>query len=338
MNPLNRPRIAPRLFVAASLCALVWAALDLGRASFAADSPPKADVKADAKPPAEKTAADKGSDPSAADKAFDKAFSAAPSSAPKPEKKAADVPSMPTIDPWEMFQKGGILMYPITFMSLVVVAFSIERAIGLRRKKVVPRKLVKGLSALAASPGGFDPRKAYRLCQQCPSSAANVVRAMLLKTGRPTDEVERAVADSISRESWKLNYNVRPLVLAVTVTPLMGLLGTVQGMIIAFFKTAHTPVGQDRALVLADGIYLKLITTFAGLVVAIPALVIAHYFEGRIQALMREVEDLVQSVLPQVEKYEGKLRTTRQATGIEPPPVVKAEALGEPAIAQSEGA
>ena len=93
-----------------------------------------------------------------------------------------------------------------------------------------------------------------------------------------------------TRESWKLNYNIRPLSLAVTVTPLMGLLGTLQGMIIVFFRMANSPVGADRVLVLSDGIYLKLITAFAGLVVAVPALFAAHYFEGRVQALMQEVD------------------------------------------------
>ena len=117
----------------------------------------------------------------------------------------------------------------------------------------------------------------------------------------------------------------------MTVTPLMGLLGTVLGMIYAFYATAHTPVGQDRALVLADGIYLKLITTFAGLVVAVPALFVAHYFEGRIQALMHEIDEFVQGLLPQIERYEGKLRVSRaHGAGLEPPPVARE------AVAQSE--
>ena len=87
-------------------------------------------------------------------------------------------------------------MIPIGIMSVVVVAFTIERAIGLRRKKVIPRRLINGLGAWPPHSAGFDPRKAYRLCQQFPSSASNVVRAMLLKVGRPIDEVERAVAES----------------------------------------------------------------------------------------------------------------------------------------------
>ena len=82
---------------------------------------------------------------------------------------------------------------------------------------------------LADAPDGFDPRRAYRICQQFPCSASNVIRATLLRVGRPHAEVEKAATEASARESWKLNCNIRPLSLAVTVTPLMGLLGTLQG-------------------------------------------------------------------------------------------------------------
>jgi len=317
MTQLNRSKTAPR--IAAWLCviALVCFATDLTRSTLRAQ-----DAKTGAKtgPAAAKDTPDQKADAalsaSEAEKKGDVFKKETPAAAP-----------MKSIDWYEMMWKGGPLMIPIGIFSVIVVAFTIERSLGLRRKKVIPRRLVTALGAMAASSAGFDPRKAYRLCQQYPSAASNVVRTLLLKVGRPTDEVERAVSESIARESWRLNYNVRPIVLSVTVTPLLGLLGTVFGMMLVFFRTANAPVGQDRAVVLADGIYLKLITTFAGLAVAVPALVIAHYFEGRIQSLLREIEDLAQGLLPQVEKYEGKLRSSRQAIGAEPPPVL--EAAGE---------
>src|SRR5260370_1170840 len=197
MNQLNRPRTAHRLFAALCLGAMLWGAIVFTRSTFAAEEP-----KAGAKPP---------TDPSAKEKADQALAAAATESATKFEKKSpAAAQPMPSIDWFEMIWKGGPLMIPIGIMSVIVVAFTIERAIGLRRKKVIPRRLVTGLGAMAASPAGFDPRKAYRLCQQYTSSASNVMRAMLLKVGRPTDEVERAVSESIARETWKLKYNVRP--------------------------------------------------------------------------------------------------------------------------------
>jgi biopolymer transport protein ExbB len=109
--------------------------------------------------------------------------------------------------------------------------------------------------------------------------------------------------------------------MAAAVAPLLGLLGTVQGMIVAFFETAKSEVGQNKATLLAEGIYTALVTTFAGLCVAIPAVVVAHWFEGRIQSLFREIDDLTGTLLPHVERYEGKLRTNAKSLDGEETPV-----------------
>jgi biopolymer transport protein ExbB len=100
----------------------------------------------------------------------------------------------------------------------------------------------------------------------------------------------------------------------------MGLLGTVQGMIMAFFVTAHLPPGANKAESLAQGIYVALVTTFGGLTVAIPASMLAHYFEGRIQSLFRELDDGLMCLLPQLERFEGRLRVRKKpASSTEPP-------------------
>lgn len=212
---------------------------------------------------------------------------------------------------WELYVAGGVFMIPITLLSLVALAFAVERGFGLRRSKVLPPGLVEGFGEMSAQ-GGFDPRKAYRLCQQYASPAANVIRAMLLKVGRPHSEVEQAVSEASDREASKLYTNVRPIALTVTVEPLLGLLGTVQGMIMAFYATANAGPGINKAQHLAAGIYTALITTFGGLTVAIPAAILVHFFEGRIMARFREIDELSANLLPQVERYEGKLRVSRQ--------------------------
>ena len=202
-------------------------------------------------------------------------------------------------------------MIPITMMSILVVVCSIERALALRRHKVIPPGLVEGLSQLGSKPGGLDPRAAYQLCQQHPSAVANVLKAALLKVGRPHSEVELTVKEADEREAARLYRNVRTINLATTVTPLLGLLGTVQGMIECFYTTATLAVGTDKSQALAEGIYKALVTTFGGLVVAIPAAILAHYFEGRIQTLFREIDEMLLGLLPQLERYEGKLRMSR---------------------------
>ena len=206
---------------------------------------------------------------------------------------------------------GGPFMYPIYIFSFIVLLFIFERAIGLRRAKIIPSGLVEAFGGLAGGQTGFDPRKAYKICQQFPSTASNVIRAMLLKIGRPHSEVEAAVTQANEREAAKLYSNIRPLNLAATTAPLLGLLGTVQGMIIAFYVTANLPDGANKAQKLAEGVYVALVTTFAGLCVAIPAVIASHYFEGKIQKRFRDIDELVSTLLPQLERFEGKLRVSR---------------------------
>ena len=208
--------------------------------------------------------------------------------------------------------QGGLLMIPIGIMSIIVVTLGLERAIALRRGRVIPAELVRGLGDLGEIPGKMDPRKAYRLCQQFPSSASNVIRAMLLKTGRPQSEVEHTVSEASEREAARLYSNVRWLNLIAAIAPLVGLFGTVWGMIRAFFDTTQLVAGQNKADFLAQGIYVALVTTLGGLAVAIPAAILSHYFEGRIQKLFYEVDELLFNLLPQVERFEGRMRVTRE--------------------------
>jgi biopolymer transport protein ExbB len=222
---------------------------------------------------------------------------------------------------WQLFLAGGLLMWPIVAMSLVVVTFGIERLVALRGGRFLPAGLRDGIAKLVAD--GFDPRKAYRLCKEFPSAAADVLKSMLEKVGRPVPEIERAAEVAKDREASRLYANIRPISLAVTVTPLLGLLGTVQGMILAFYTTANLEAGANRASELASGIYVALITTFAGLSVAIPAAIIAHYLEGRILRGFRGVDDLVSAVLPQLERYENKGRLTPAQLAAQPPEVPK---------------
>jgi len=230
---------------------------------------------------------------------------------------------------WELFLAGGLLMWPIVGMSLIVVTFGIERFIALRRRNFVPAELSRELAELEE--GRFDPRLAYRLCTDHPSVVSRVVQSLLEKIGRPLPEMERAVEVAKEREASQLYANIRPISLAVTVTPLLGLLGTVQGMIMAFMKTASPDAGANRATELAGGIYVALITTFAGLCVAIPAAMLAHYLEGRILKGFRDVDEVVDGVLPHLEKFEGKGRVTPAQLASAPAP---APAAARPAPAR----
>jgi len=216
------------------------------------------------------------------------------------------------INVFSLVVSGGWFMLPIILMSLLVVTFVIERFMALRRIRVLPDELVEELGQLGGGQGGFDPRQAYRLCQRYPSAAASVIRSMLLKVGRPHSEVEHAVTEASEREAERIYSNVRWLNLAAAVTPLMGLLGTVWGMIRAFHDTTQLAPGQNKADFLAEGIYVALVTTLGGLTVAIPAAIFSHYFEGRITTLFHQIDELLFSLMPQVERYEGRVRFSQK--------------------------
>ncbi len=230
--------------------------------------------------------------------------------APAPEKKELNLLKLIFGGSWLM----TATVIPILFMSLLVTVFGIERALGLRKRKVLPPQLVEALGEASSSEGGLNPRQAYKICQQYPSAAAAVIRSALLKVGRPHSEVEHTVKEACEREAGRLYANVRPLSLAAAVSPLLGLLGTVLGMIMAFFETASGNISGSKATALAEGIYTALVTTFLGLVVAIPAAILAHWYEGRIQRLFLEIDELLLGMMPQLERYEGKLRVQRRPT------------------------
>jgi biopolymer transport protein ExbB len=135
---------------------------------------------------------------------------------------------------------------------------------------------------------------------------------MLLKVGRPVSEIEHTIAETSQRESERLYFNVRWLNLSASVAPLLGLIGTIQGMILAFHGLTQLKAGESQMVVLASGIYTALVTTFAGLVVAIPAAMASQFFEGRLILFFHEVDELAFNLLPQVERYEGRVRFTRQ--------------------------
>ena len=98
------------------------------------------------------------------------------------------------------------------------------------------------------------------------------------------------------------------LSLAAAIAPLIGLLGTVWGITQAFYDTTQLIAGQNRAEALAEGIYTALVTTMFGLIIAIPASVLAHYFENRVVLMMNQIEEMIFNLLPQLERYEGKIR------------------------------
>jgi biopolymer transport protein ExbB len=195
----------------------------------------------------------------------------------------------------QIIKAGGILMVPILFCSFITLVFVFERAIALRRGRVIPRPFVKRFLH-QLSEGQLDREKSLELCEENGSAVAQVFAAAVRKWGRPAVEVEQAVLDAGERASNGLRKYVRVFNAVSTISPLLGLLGTVFGMIKAFNDISSSDA-MGRPELLSRGISEALITTAAGLSIAIPALVCYLFFLSRVDQLIIELDALGQEVV-----------------------------------------
>lgn len=196
---------------------------------------------------------------------------------------------------FQIIQAGGILMIPIIFCSFITLVFVFERAIALRRGRVIPRPFVKRFLHQLQD-GQLDRDRALALCEENGSPAAGVFAAAIRKWGRPAVEVEQAALDAGERAANGLRKYVRVFNAVSTISPLLGLLGTVFGMIKAFNDISSSDA-MGRPELLSRGISEALITTAAGLSIAIPALVCYLFFLSRVDQLIVELDALGQEVV-----------------------------------------
>jgi biopolymer transport protein ExbB len=198
----------------------------------------------------------------------------------------------------QVFHEGGILMYPIALCSFVMFVFTFERLVSLRAGRVIPRPFVRRLLEQLEQQQ-IDREEAIALCEKNSSPISQIMLAAAKKYGRPAVEVEQAAIDAGERVSNYLRRHLRLLNSISNVTPLLGLLGTVLGMIEAFNAIA-TADAMGRPELLAGGIGTALITTAAGLLVAIPAYLAYMYFLGRADRLVMEMDRYVQQVIDSI--------------------------------------
>ena len=237
---------------------------------------------------------------------------------------ADEVPSSVQVESvWDFVQKGGLMMIPIGLCSLVAVTVIVERFISLRRANVIPAAFLPGLrTVLKANPGDKDAAVAY--CRKSRSPVANVFAAGLKKLNGSEEIMERHIQEAGEREVVKLRKYVRSLSVIASVTPLMGLLGTIFGMITAFQTVAVSGEALGKTEMLAGGIYAAMITTAAGLSVAIPVLICYHWISARIDKLVSDIDYMTVEFMDEV--ADGKLG----AAVIEPKPQeTVTEAAGE---------
>lgn len=202
---------------------------------------------------------------------------------------------------------GGIIGHSIIVLSIVAVALMIEHVITIREKVLIPPgfadEIVKKLNA-----GQWGA--AIRDCRENPSVLATVLSAGLNECDLGWNSVEKGVEDAVAEQAARLYRKTEYLNLIGNIAPMLGLLGTVVGMILAFRDLANVD-GYHRAGDLAQGIYLALITTVEGLIVAIPSLGAYAIFNNRISLLIAETTYIADQVLRPVKKHLGGSQRTK---------------------------
>ena len=190
---------------------------------------------------------------------------------------------------WGLVKKGGPIMIPLGIASIVALALAIERYISLRRDKILPDGFLKGLGqAWDSDPSG---QAAEEFCDQNSGAAGHVFKAGIQWRDSGYQAVAKAIEDAGIREADKMKRSLRGLSIIAAVSPLLGLLGTVYGMIDAFQRTSQSG-GAAKTADLATGIYEALVTTAAGLTIAIPALLLYQFLQSRADGLIDHIDEV----------------------------------------------
>ena len=198
---------------------------------------------------------------------------------------------------FELVQAGGWLMIPILLCSVISLAIVAERLWTLRRDKVVPARLVGGIWRLL-NQGALTEKHIKQIEQG--SLLGRVLAAGLMNRHLPRNMVRESIEETGRFVVYEMERFLNTLGTISTITPLLGLLGTVIGMIKVF--TAMTAIGVSDPAQLAGGISEALITTAAGLTVAIPSLIFHRYLKRKVEGL---VVDMEQEAMKLVEFLQG---------------------------------
>ena len=217
---------------------------------------------------------------------------------------AAESPAPPD-SAWSIILSGGVtgiaILLLLAVVSIIALALVVEHLLTIRRTILMPPGLARQIrqqidnQQLAA---------AEQLCQQHPSALASVVSAGLSETAGGWAAVEKGMEAALAEQSARLLRKIEYLSVIGNIAPMIGLLGTVFGMIFAFQEVASTQ-GAARAAELASGIYQALVTTVGGLLVAIPSLTAFAVFRNRIDTLVAETaSEAMQATAPLKRRYQ----------------------------------
>jgi biopolymer transport protein ExbB len=215
----------------------------------------------------------------------------------------------------ELFQRHGTVLLPvvtaisaagIVLCSVIVLAIVIERSLALRRKRIMPVGLLEQVRRYWYR---GDIKAALACCDEHPVAIARILRAGLARYEASMDEVEKALETAGQFEANGLGNHVRGLGVIANLAPMLGFLGTVTGMIKAF--QAIAAAGTSNPSLVASGISEALLTTAAGLLVGIPSLALFHFFRGRVDRFVSEMEEIALEFMEDLMNHQQRARHAR---------------------------
>jgi biopolymer transport protein ExbB len=220
-----------------------------------------------------------------------------------------------------LLKRGDPSMWGLVLCSIITVTFALERLIVLRSSRVIPRSFVdRFLDRLRD--GEMDRGKAREICRDNGSPIARLFITAVNYSGQAPSEIRGAVAEAAQSEVYHLRRRVRALNGIATLAPLLGLFGTVMGMIEAFHALSLAG-GGGKTEKLAGGISLALVATASGLCIAIVAAASYYYLLGKVDRIVQEMDILCNEVIdhisaPRAEKLAARPRVVpprEQASG-----------------------
>lgn len=210
----------------------------------------------------------------------------------------------------KFMHQGGPVMWFLLGFSILAVAVMIERALVLRKAKInVNEFLAKLRKALIVNK---SIRDAIKICEQYKGPLAAIMKAGLLKYGEPKEDIEKTIETAALHEMGRLERRLVVLSSVANVAPLLGFFGTVSGMIQSFEALAEQGLSNPAAV--ASGISEALVTTAAGLLVAIPTQLAYNFFMNSINKSVRDIETSTNMLLETFSEMERKGISPEQAS------------------------
>lgn len=203
---------------------------------------------------------------------------------------------------FKVIMQGGVLMIPIGLCSIVALAIIIERFYSLRRASIDTREFMDTMRQVLRQNRIQD---AVEICDEVDAPIARIMRAGILKYNRSKEDIREAIEDAGHLEIPRLERYLSAMATCANIAPLLGLLGTVAGMIKAFAQIQALE-GLVSPSDLAEGIGNALVTTAAGLTVAIPTLVAYNYFVSRVENMILEMEISSSELIELLTRHRGE--------------------------------